>query len=160
MSTYTGYLLRVNLSSGHIEREPVKPELTADFIGGRGFGISYLYNELAPGRDPLGEENKLIFLPGVLAGTRAQGFGRWIVMTKSPLTGGLARSVGGGNFAAWMKFAGCDLIIVEGKAEVPSYIFLTGDTAEIRPADDLWGMDTAQTQKALEERVGKRVQTA
>ena len=65
-----------------------------EFIGGRGFGISYLVEEMQGGLDPLGEDNKLMFMPGVLAGTAAQGFGRWIVMTKSPLTGGLARSVG------------------------------------------------------------------
>ncbi|MEW6351018.1 MAG: aldehyde ferredoxin oxidoreductase family protein [Thermodesulfobacteriota bacterium] len=158
--TYSGCLLRVNLSSGTVEREPIPSETQTMFIGGRGFGIEHLFREMPPGLDPLGEANPLLFLPGVLGGTRAQGFGRWIVMTKSPLTGGLARAVGGGNFAAYMKFAGFDLLAIEGKAEKPVYLFIHDEGVEIRDAADLWGLDTAMTQKAIEERHGSRVQTA
>lgn len=160
MASYTGRLLRVDLSSGSVSKEPISPDLQRKFIGGRGFGISYVFGGYRPGIDPLGEENKLVFLPGALAGTLAQGFGRWIVMTKSPLTGGLARAVGGGNFAAFMKFAGYDLIIIEGRSEIPSYLFIHDDTAEIRDAEDLWGLDTQMTQKAIEDKHGSRVQTA
>ncbi|MBI5572619.1 MAG: aldehyde ferredoxin oxidoreductase family protein [Desulfomonile tiedjei] len=160
MSAYTGYLLRVNLSSGSTNREPIPVEVQRRFVGGRGFGIRYLFGETDGGIDPLGERNKLLFMPGVLAGTKALGFGRWIVMTRSPLTGGLARACGGGNFAAFMKFAGCDLVIIEGKAERPSYLFLHEGGTEIRSAADLWGLDTEMTQKALQEKHGQRTQTA
>lgn len=160
MSTYSGYLLRVNLSSGAVAKEPVPSSICRTFIGGRGFGIHYLYEEMQRGTEPLAEDNKLLFMPGVLGGTGANGFGRWIVMTKSPLTGGLARAVGGGNFAAFMKFAGYDLIIIEGKAERPSYLIMTPDGVEIRDAEDLWGLDTQLTQKAVAERHGTRAQTA
>jgi len=160
MSTYAGYLLRVNLSSGEVAKEPIPSPLRRKFIGGRGFGINYLHRETRPGIEPLGDANKLLFMPGVLAGTGANGFGRWIVMTRSPLTGGLARAVGGGNFAAFIKFAGYDLIIIEGKAEVPSYLLVNEDGVEIMPAEHLWGLDTQQTQKAIEEKHGKRAQTA
>ena len=160
MTTYAGYLLRANLSSGAITREPIPVDRQEKFIGGRGFGISYLLEEMQGGFDPLGEDNKLMFMPGVLAGTAAQGFGRWIVMTKSPLTGGLARSVGGGNFAAFIKFAGYDLIIIEGKAKKPSYLLLQETGVEIRDATELWGLDTQMSQKALQAIHGKRAQTA
>ena len=80
MDTYAGRILRIDLSSGSITREPIDVELRRKFIGGRGFGIGYLFQEMQAGTDPLGERNKLIFMPGALAGTRAQGFGRWIVM--------------------------------------------------------------------------------
>lgn len=160
MSTYAGYLLRVNLSSGAIAKEPIPSTLCRNLIGGRGFGIHYLYGEIRPGIEPMEEDNKLLFMPGVLAGTGANGFGRWIVMTKSPLTGGLARAVGGGNFAAFIKFAGYDLIIIEGKADEPSYLLIEEDGVEIRPAKDLWGLDTQQTQKVIEEKHGTRAQTA
>jgi len=160
MSTYAGCLLRANLSSGSVTQEPVPERVQRQFVGGRGFGIWYLFEELAKGVDPLGPDNKLIFLPGVLAGTAAMGFGRWIVMTRSPLTDGLARSVGGGNFAAFIKFAGYDMIIVEGKADKPSYLFIQDDKCEIRDAQDLWGLDTQQTQQALADKHGKRTQTA
>ncbi len=160
MSTYTGHLLRVDLSSASVTREPIPLDLQRKFVGGRGFGISYLFEEMHKGIDPLGPENKLIFLPGVLAGTAALGFGRWIVMTKSPQTGGLARAVGGGNFAAFMKFAGYDIIIIEGKAATPSYLLLHEEGCEVISAEDLWGMDTQVTQQALAAKHGTRTQTA
>ncbi len=160
MSTYTGRLLRVNLTSGTTSWETVPFDVQRFLVGGRGFGIHYLWDEMTSGVDPLGPENKLVFLPGALAGTQAQGFGRWIVMTKSPLTGGLARAVGGGNFAAFMKFAGCDLIVIEGKAEQPSYLLVDEDGVRVSSAEDLWGLDTERTQLALEAKHGKRVQTA
>jgi aldehyde:ferredoxin oxidoreductase len=160
MSTYTGFFLKVNLSSGVVSRDRVPVDLQEKFIAGRGFGISYLFSETRPGIDPLSEENKLLFLPGVLAGTNAHGFGRWIVMTKSPLTGGLARAVGGGNFAAFIKFAGYDFITIEGRSSVPSYLLIHEDGAEIKAAADLWGLDTQLTQQALARTHGKRTQTA
>jgi len=160
MSAYTGRILRVNLSTGAAASEPTSETLQPRFIGGRGFGIGYLLAEQLPGIEPLSEDNPLLFLPGVLAGTTAIGFGRWIVMTKSPLTGALARAVGGGNFAAFINFAGYDLIIVEGKADLPSYLWLHDGDVEILPAGELWGLDTEATQKALSEKYGPRTQTA
>ena len=79
MSTYTGRLLRVDLITGSSSWETLPPNLQQTFVGGRGFGIHYLWEEMPSGVDPLGPENKLVFLPGALAGTSAQGFGRWIV---------------------------------------------------------------------------------
>lgn len=160
MSTHAGCLLRVNLSTGSVAREHIPEDMRRKVIGGRGFGISYLFEEMAKGVDPLGPDNKLTFLPGVLAGTAAIGFGRWIVMTRSPLTDCLARSVGGGNFAAFIKFAGYDMIVVEGKADKPSYIFLHEEGCDIVDCPDLWGLDTQQTQQRLAEKHGKRTQTA
>ena len=160
MATYTGKLLRIDLTSGKENWEPIPVDVQETFIGGRGFGIHYLWKEMTSGIDPLGEANKLMFMPGALGGSRAQGFGRWIVMTKSPLTGGLARAVGGGSFAAFMKFAGCDLIIIEGKAARPSYILLDDDGVQLHSAEDLWGLDTEKTQSAMAAKHGSRVQTA
>lgn len=160
MTTYTGQLLRVDLTSGKATWEPVPHEVQRTFIGGRGVGIHYLWEEMTSGIDPLSPANKLLFMPGALGGSLAQGFGRWIVMTMSPLTGGLARAVGGGNFAAFMKFAGCDLVVIEGKAEKPSYLLIDDNGVHVRDAEDLWGLDTGETQKALEAIHGNRVQTA
>ncbi len=86
-SNARGRFLRINLSNQEIGTEIVPDQLALDFVGGRGFGINYLYQELAPGVDPLGEHNKLLILTGVLAGTSAQSVSRWMVCTKSPLTG-------------------------------------------------------------------------
>ena len=160
MSTYTSQLLRINLSHGTIKVESIPEQTTRDFIGGRGLGINYLYHELAPGVDPLGVENKLLLLTGVLGGTSGQGFSKWVAMTKSPLTGCVARSVGGGDFGAKIKFAGFDSTIIEGQAQKPSYIYVEKGKAEILNAEDLWGLDTQQTQDRLKQRHGSGIKVA
>jgi aldehyde:ferredoxin oxidoreductase len=149
MNSCLGKILRVNLSTGNILREEIPAEVRKYFVGGRGIGINYLFRELAPGIDPLGPENKLILVNGILAGTNAQGCARWLAMTKSPLTGGIGRACAGGTFGAYMKFAGLDAIIIEGCATSPVYLFIDGTRAELSDARDLWGMDTQQTQESL-----------
>ena len=149
MNSCLGKILRVNLSTGSISREEVPAKVRKQFVGGRGLGINYLFRELPAGIDPLGPENKLILVNGILAGTNAQGCARWLAMTKSPLTGGIGRACAGGNFGAYMKFAGLDAIIIEGRAAAPVYLFTDGTRAELRDASDLWGMDTQQTQASL-----------
>ncbi len=119
MTNYAARLLRVNLSEGDCKLEDIPEATVMDFIGGRGFGIKYLYDELRPGIDPLSQDNKLLFSVGPLAGTGALGCSRWLATSKSPLTGTYYRSSGGGDFGAWMKFAGLDLIIVEGRSAKP-----------------------------------------
>ncbi|MFH1646433.1 MAG: aldehyde ferredoxin oxidoreductase N-terminal domain-containing protein [Chloroflexota bacterium] len=98
MTVNTGRILRVNLSSGKIATESVPQKVAEDFIGGRGYGIRYLYDELAPGVEPLGEANKLLMIAGPLAGNTAQAVSRWMTCTKSPQTGAWARSVCGADF--------------------------------------------------------------
>ena len=160
MKGYAGRFLRVNLSAGTVANEPLPMQVAMDFIAGRGFGIKYLYDELAPNVDPLGEHNKLLLVPGVLAGTQAQAVSRWVACTKSPLTGCYARSSAGGDFGAWMKFAGYDFVLIEGKAEKPVYLYIAADGAHLMDAGELWGKDTAKTQDWLEQRYGKSIRTA
>lgn len=160
MVPYTGRLLRVNLSSGTTNVEIIPPDITELVVGGRGFGIAYLYKEQSPQADALGEENRLIFIAGPLAGTPAQSVSRWMVCTKSPLTGGYARSVAGGDFGAWLRFAGYDALLVEGKAERPVYLHLTAEGCTISGAGELWGQDTRRTQDLLRERHGDKTRVA
>jgi aldehyde:ferredoxin oxidoreductase len=160
MASYTGRLLRVNLSQRIAEVETIPSDLCELFVGGRGFGIAYLYKEQPPNVDPLGEENRLLFLAGPLAGTQAQSVSRWMVCTKSPLTGAYARSVVGADFGAWLRFAGYDGLLVEGKGETPVYLHLTGGGCTIAKANELWGMDTRQTQDLLRQRHGDKTRVA
>jgi aldehyde:ferredoxin oxidoreductase len=90
----------------------------------------------------------------------AQGFSRWMAITKSPLTGGYARSVAGADFGAWLKFAGFDFLLIEGRADRPVYIYLEGDRCQIRDASFLWGKDTEQTQQMLQEVHGRHTRSA
>ncbi len=160
MTTNTGKFLRINLSNGETTTESVDEQVAIDFIGGRGYGIRYLYKELTPNTDPLGEHNKLILLNGPLAGTSALAVSRWMAITRSPLTGAFARAVGGADFGAWLKFAGYEFIIVEGKAEKPVYIHITNDSCRIHDASELWGKDTRETQKRLRQLYGKSTRAA
>ncbi len=160
MAGYAGKFLRVNLTTGGVTAEPVPEQVKKDFIGGRGFGVRYLYDEVAPGVDPLSPENKLLLLVGPLAGTTAQFCSRWVAVAKSPLTGILGAASGGGDFGAWMKFAGFDFIIIEGKAAKPVYLYIERDHCEIRDGTELWGMTTAQTQDRLRDVHGKQVRAA
>jgi len=160
MTLNTGKFLRVNLSSGETAEECVPEQIAVDFIGGRGYGIRYLYQELAPGIEPLGEQNKLIMLNGPLAGNTAQAVSRWMSITKSPLTGAFARSVCGADFGAWLKFAGYEFIIIEGKAEKPVYVHLTRDGCQILDAGELWGVNTKETQEWLNQQHGRDTRAA
>ena len=156
----TGKILRVNLSSGKVSKEVVPEKIAAEFIGGRGYGIRYLYDEITPGIDALGEKNKLMMLNGPLAGTTAQAVSRWMTCTKSPLTGAFARSVCGADFGAWMKFAGYEVIIIEGKADKPVYLHITPDGCQVLDAGEIWGKDTKETQGWLTQSHGKNTRAA
>jgi aldehyde:ferredoxin oxidoreductase len=128
----------------------VIPEsVVRDFIGGRGLAVHYLYREVGPGVDALGEKNKLFFVSGPLAGTQAQSVSRWMVVTKSPLTGGFARGVAGADFGAWLRFAGYELVIVEGMADKPVYVHIGPEGCRVLDATPMWGRDTVETQEML-----------
>jgi aldehyde:ferredoxin oxidoreductase len=160
MSTINGRLLRINLNDSSSREESIPPQTIKHFISARGLGSKYLYDELAPAVDPLSHKNKLLLLVGVLAGTGLQGFSKWAVMSKSPLTGTIFRSISGGNFGVWMKNAGYDLIIVEGRARAPIYIHIDVEGVHFLAADDLWGLDYRRLQAQLKKRHGPRTESA
>jgi aldehyde:ferredoxin oxidoreductase len=159
MSSSLRYL-RIDVGTGDSSFEEIPKETYRHFVGGRGLGIDFLYRNVVPGTDPLGPQNKLILATGILAGTTAPGFSRWMAITLSPLTGGYARAVGGGKFGAYLKFCGLEFLVLEGQAETPSYVLIDEKGARILPATDLWGLDTEQTQKRLKEVHGERAQVA
>lgn len=149
MYGWTGKILRVNLSARSVSVEGLCPEIAENYLGARGLGTKILYDELKPGVDPLGPDNKIIFATGPLTGTAATSAGRYNVVTKSPLTGFIAASNSGGYFPAELKYAGFDAIIVEGAADEPVYIWVHNSKAEIRSAKHVWGKNTAETTDIL-----------
>ena len=152
-------LLRVDLTNGSVREEDIPSALAESYVGGRGFGARYVYDEIAPKTDPLGPENKLMIGPGPLAGTGAQSMSKWMVYTKSPLTGTFTRSCGGGDFGAWLKWAGFELVIIEGKAEKPVYLHVKDGTCRILDASDLWGRTTSEAQARLSKAHGAKACT-
>ena len=132
-------VLRINLTTGSITNEPLNMNWADEYLGQRGLATKYLVEEIDPTCDPLGPDNKLIMTTGPLTGTMASTAGRYSVVTKSPLTGAIACSNSGGFIGNEIKNAGWDMIIFEGKAASPVYLYLENDKAQLLPADDLWG---------------------
>ncbi|MCY4219138.1 MAG: aldehyde ferredoxin oxidoreductase family protein [Gammaproteobacteria bacterium] len=132
-------ILRVDLTRGTVSTEPLNMEWANDYLGARGLATRYLYEEMEPSVDPLSPENVLIFANGPLGGTMASTSGRYVVVTKGPLTGSIACSNSGGKFGAEMKYAGFDLIIIRGKSDRPVYLKISNHQAELLPADEIWG---------------------
>jgi aldehyde:ferredoxin oxidoreductase len=149
MHGWCGRLLSVDLSSGKISTEEVDPKLARDYLGGRGWGARLLLDRVDPNCDPLGPGNMLMMLCGPLTGTNAPTGARYMVGAKSPLTGALTCSNSGGFFPAALKKAGWDGIIFTGKSDKPVYLWVNGQTAELRNAEHLWGMTTDRTDAAL-----------
>jgi len=150
---YGGTILRVDLSTGKIERQPTSA-YAEKWLGGRGFNTRILYKELQSGIDALAPENILMFSVGPLTGSMFPGSGRVEVAAKSPVTGIQGMSNMGGYWGPELKYAGYDSIIIKGKAPKPVYISINNDSVEVKDASHIWGMDTYKTQDALQEELG------
>ena len=151
MKPDSGTILRVNLSTGKINKEPLPEKIRANFIGGRGINSKILYDETGPATNPLSSQNKLIFGASPISGTNAPAVARFTVTAKSPLTGILGDANAGGFFGPELKLAGYDHVIIEGEAAQPVYIFIKDDKVEIREAKKLWGNNTLETDRLIKE---------
>jgi aldehyde:ferredoxin oxidoreductase len=143
---WTGRCLRVNLSENDFQTEEIPQELMERFLGGRGLGAKVLSNEMDPQVDPLSPDSKIIFISGPLVGTGAVTGASCNVVTKSALSGTIACAKMRGHFGAELKFAGFDMIIVEGKADSPVILSILDDKINIQPAPEYWGRTTSQTE--------------
>ena len=149
MKNCMGYILEVDLSTGKIEKKAIPEQVYDHFLSGKGLGVWYLYKNIPADADPLGPENILGFVSGALAGTGAPICGRWMVVTKSPLTGGWGDANCGGNFSPAIKKCGVDAIFFRGKSEKPVYFYMDDEICEIRDASRYWGMDAIKTEEVL-----------
>lgn len=160
MNGWMGTVLRVDLSSGKIVKQSLDSKLAKDYVGGRGLAVKILFDELKIDCDPLGPDNMLIFINGPLTVTGVLCSGRYMVVTKSPLTGTICSSNSGGYFPAAFKTAGYDAIVFTGKAEKPVYLWVQDDAVEIRKAESLWGLDTVETYRTLRRETHKEARVA
>lgn len=157
---YWSKIIFVNLSTGEITVETPPEEVYRRYLGGYGLGAWVLYERIPPGADPLGPENVIGFLPGLLTGSGALFGGRFMVCARSPLTGAWGDSNCGGNFGPALRGTGYDGLFVTGQAERPVYLYIDGERAEIRDAAALWGLDTRETEAALRAAHGRDVRVA
>ncbi len=148
-----GKLLRVNLTKGTCTPEPLNMDWVKLYLGQRGLGTKYLFEEIDPKVDPLSPDNKLIFVTGPLTGTCASTGGRYSVVTKGPLTGTVACSNSGGQFGGELKQAGWDMVIIEGKSAKPVYLMIVDGQAELLDAEGfIWGETVWDTEDAIKKR--------
>lgn len=159
MYGWSGRLLRICLTRRKAVVQNIEPSILKDFIGGRGLAIKILWDELPTGVDPLSPHNKLIIAAGPLSGIPAPSSGKLVVASKSPLTGGY----GDGNIGTWastyIRKAGFDAIVVEGKSDKPVYLYIENDKVEFMDARDLWGLNTFEAEDYLIKEYGRNIGT-
>ncbi len=153
MYGWTGTILHVNLSSGEI-RTSATEDYIDHYLGGRGLGVRLIYEHYKPGTDAFDPANPLIFNTGPLTGTALPGSGRVDVTALSPMSGLRAKSNFGAYWGPELKFAGYDHLLITGQAAEPCYLWIKDDQVEIRSAANLWGKDTFETQKAIQQELG------
>ena len=154
MLGYQNNILRVNLTDKQASTEPLRMDFAEKYIGSKGLAIRYMYEELKPGIDALGEENKLFLTTGPLTGTPAPCSGKLSVAAKSPATGTMNDCSIGGHVGIRIKYAGYDMIIFEGIADKPCYIVIEDDKVEFVDASELWGLGSHEAEAILAEKYG------
>jgi len=157
---FCGRVLFVDLSTGTIQTETVPDAVYRDTLGGYGLGVHVLTERMPAGADPLGPDNILGLVPGLLTGSGAPFSGRFMVVARSPLTGGWGDANCGGNFGPALRGAGYDGLFVRGVAEKPVYLYVDGEQVELRDASHLWGLDTVETEEAILEETPRGTRVA
>jgi len=151
---YHGKILRIDLTHNQIATQQLDGGIFRQYLGGAGFVTHFLWKELSPGIDPLSPDNKLVFANGPVTGLSLAGSARNCIGAKSPLTGGLAKSEAGGFWGAEFRRAGYDVIIIEGRAEKPVYLWIHDGEVSIRDASGIWGLKTKETQDKIRAELG------
>ncbi len=155
-----GKILRVDLTNGKISEEFPDEETLKLYLGGAGLATKYLIDEVPKGIDPLGPENKLIFMTGPLTGTPSPSTGRYCVIAKSPLTGIWGEANSAGFWGRDLKRSGVDGIIFEGISPKPVYLVTEDGKAELKDASHLWGKNTSETTRIIKEDLGEKFNVA
>ncbi|MCK5553493.1 MAG: aldehyde ferredoxin oxidoreductase family protein [Deltaproteobacteria bacterium] len=155
MKGYAGKLLRVNLSDGKVSKEEISDEMKRNFLGGRGFALKLLWDEVR-NVDPLSERNKIVFSTGPLTGQPLPSSGKMVIASKSPLTGGYGDGNIGTMASIHLRKAGYDVAAVEGKSDKPCYLLIEDEKVKIVEAPELWGKNAFEAQDILEKKHGKR----
>lgn len=154
MNGYAGKLLRVNLSEGKISKEEISDSMKRNFLGGRGFAVKLLWDEVKK-VDPLSEKNKIIFATGPLSGQLLPSAGKMVIASKSPLTGGYGDGNIGTMASVHLRKAGYDVVVVEGRSEKPCILLIEDEKVKIIESPELWGKNTFEVQDHLEKTYGR-----
>jgi len=151
---YWGKILHIDLSTQDIQVETPPESFYRTYMGGSALAMHYLLREMRPGVDPLSPENVLVLSVGVLTGAPIGGLSRVMANAKSPLTGAIGDSQGGGFWPAEFKFTGFDALVIKGKADHPVYLWIHDGEVEIRDAGHLWGKVTGEVEDLIRQELG------
>lgn len=154
MFGYAGKLLYVDLTQKKFKTEVLEAGFCRKYIGGNGFAIRLLYDDTEAGIDPFSQENVLVFAAGPFAGTMVPTSGKYIVQAKSPLTNFMGESVSSGAFGQALKSAGYDAIVIRGRSEKPTYLFVDDDRVHFSDAKSLWGKDALEASDLIVDEIG------
>jgi len=157
---YMGKILMVDLSTRDIHEEIIPDHVYEHVLSGTGLAAHILYHRIPAGADPLGPDNMLGFVSGLLTGTGSLFSGRWMVAGKSPLTGGWGDANCGGSFSPAIKRCGYDGIFFRGISDTPVYLHVKNGKAELREASHLWGRDAIESEEMLISETGGRGRVA
>ncbi len=152
---YMGKIALVDLSTSEIRSQELDEAFARKYLGGYGLGVRIMFESQKKGANPMGPENILGFTTGTLTGTKTPASGRYMAVSKSPLTGGWGDANSGGYFGSELKAAGWDAIFVCGVAPSPRYIMIADHRIEVRDAAHLWGKDTIETESILQKELGE-----
>lgn len=155
MAANMGKVLWVDLSSGTFNEQKIEDDVYQRYLSGVGLAAYLLYDRIPAGADPLGPDNVLGFVSGLLTGTPSLFTGRWMAVGKSPLTNTWGDANCGGYFSLAIKKCGYDGIFFTGQSAKPVYLLVGPGGPELRDAADLWGLDTVETETRLRERHGE-----
>lgn len=153
LTGYANRVARIDLTAGTVQYEGLNEEDVRKYIGGRGLGVKYVFDN-GPQVDPLSPENLLCFMNGPATGSALNMSGRLAVCTKSPLTGTVTDSHMGGWSAARLRWAGFDGLIFRGRSDRPVYAICENGEVRLADASDLWGKGVRETVRILKERHG------
>ncbi|MDO4487236.1 MAG: aldehyde ferredoxin oxidoreductase family protein [Bacillota bacterium] len=154
MLGYQNKVLRINLSDKTSSTEPLRMDFAEKYVGSKGLVIRYMYEDLKPGIDPLGPDNKLYLTTGPLTGTPVACSGKLSIAAKSPATGTMNDCSVGGHVGIRLKYAGYDMAVLEGKLDEPGYVVIDNDEISFHSAEGLWGLGSHAAEKKLVDEYG------
>jgi len=160
MFGYIGKILHVNMSKRKLKTVNLSPSLAKSFIGGKGLGAKLLYDMVTPNTDPYSPQNIVIFATGPFDGTPVPLGCRYAIVAKSPLSNSYVDTNSGGFFGPYLRFAGYDLIVIEGKADKPYFLYIKEGSPQLLDAGHLWSKTTHETENIIHKDVDKKASIA
>jgi aldehyde:ferredoxin oxidoreductase len=148
---YKGRVLYIDLSEGSFKTKEIEEQDARTFLGGSGLGAKLLFDEMDPKLDPFDPGSVIIFATGPLVGLPFSYCARYVVCGKSPATGGWGEAHAAGYWGPELKAAGFDGLVIKGKAQNPTFLFINDGHGEIRDAKHLWRKDTFETERMIRE---------